>query len=729
MVHPKVMQAQTAWVPTLIGGIVIGFVETIFAVSLASLIFSGSLSAELPRGIGIVLITVGLHTILLSFLSSSSGIISSIQDSPAVVIAAATVSIVGASLNAENLAAVLVFIAGAGILTGLVLILLAQFRLGALVRYLPYPVIGGFLAGTGALMLLGGIGVMANVPVALDTLPDLVSPDRLLLWVPGLCFGILMFWGMRSVHHILTFPAFLLAGFVSFYLFLFVSHISIQQAVDAGLLLGNMGDTIRWSPLNLSQLTTINWASLSDQAGNLMVIIIITPITLLLNISGIELAIREDIDINQEMRALGFINILSGLAGGMIGFHALGMTRLSQDMNARNKRIGIVVGVIPLLVLFLGSTILTYIPVPLLGALLVFLGLSFAYEWAIEKRHSLALADWLVVLFIGITIVVAGFLTGIILGLISVVAVFLVNYSRTNIFHHEFSGAETTSNVERNAHQQRELLKLGQHISVMELQGFIFFGTANAILDRLKARLNEAALPLAYMILDFRRVTGVDSSAAFSFIKAQYQAESHNFMLIFTHLSPQLEDQFAHNGIAPNDHLKYFADLDHALEWVENELIEHNRVTQMRVPATLKLQLAERGFAKSHTQRLESYLDVVRLEENDILIHEGAESDDLYFIELGQVTIYVDVPNGAPVRLQTLSLGTLVGEIGFLLRSNRSATVKADCTTIAYRLTRDAMNRLGTEDPELALAVKDLLLGVVAERLATTTRKIAALNR
>ncbi|MCB9451395.1 MAG: SLC26A/SulP transporter family protein [Anaerolineaceae bacterium] len=729
MSYPEAQQSPIKWLPTAIGGIVIGFVETVFAVSLASLIFSGGLAAELPRGIGIMLVTIIVHSMLMAFLTSSSGILSSIQDSPAVVAAAAAAGITGAGLGTHSLPTVLIFIASASVLAGFVLILLARFRLGALVRYLPYPVIGGFLAGTGALMLLGGIGVMTGISVTLSTLPDLFSLDRLVLWLPGLGFGILIFWGMRTIRHILTFPAFLLAGLGSFYLVLFLSGLSIQEATHSGLLLGNMGGGINWSPVNISDLTTIDWPVLSHQAGNMLVIAIITPITLLLNISGIELAIQEDVDLNKEMRALGWVNILSGFAGGTIGFHSLGMTRLSHEMKARNRRIGIIVGLVPLLILFLGSAILAYIPIPLLGSLLVFLGLGFSYEWVVEKRQSLMLADWLVVLFIGVTIVVLGFLPGIILGLGIVVAMFLVDYSRTNIFYHELSGTEITSNVERNAHHQRELLRLGQHTSIMELQGFIFFGTASTILDKLKARLSDDTVPLRYMILDFRRVTGVDSSVAYSFMKALFQAEAKDFMLIFTHLSSQLERMFTHSGLVPNDHLKYFPNLDYALEWVEDLLIMQNQVTRTHVPSTLTLQLADRGFSKDLTKQLEPYLEVVHLEEGDVLIHEGAESDDLYFIELGQVTVTVDVADGTSVRLQTLSMGTLVGEIGFILKTQRSATVKADFTTVARRLTRDAMNLLEAENPELALAFKDLLLSVTSERLVGATHKIAALNR
>src|SRR6266487_278427 len=63
--------------------------------------------------------------------------------------------------------------------TAATFLLLGQFRRGSLVRYLPYPVIGGFLAGTGWLLVLGGLGVMTTVPAQLGDLPSLFLPPTL----------------------------------------------------------------------------------------------------------------------------------------------------------------------------------------------------------------------------------------------------------------------------------------------------------------------------------------------------------------------------------------------------------------------------------------------------------------------------------------------------------------------------------------------------------------------
>lgn len=719
------------WLSSLIAGAILGLLLSIFAISLASLIFTGPLAAELPRGIAMVLVTVTINAAGLAFFSGGKGVIATIPPTPLVVMAASA-GAVAASLAAPEaiLPTVLILIALTTLLTGGALILLGRFKLGVLVRYLPYPVIGGYMTGVGALLLLGGIGTMAGFSPSLANLARLFTLQQLGLWLPGLLFGLVIFIGMRRIRHGMTLPGLLLVGLVLFYLVLWLSGNSVSVAIAAGFLLGDLGQAGGWPLLPLAHLGTVEWGAIGGQLGNISVVFMFSAITLLLVVSSIELATREDMDLNRELRAVGLANILSGLAGGLIGNHSLLPTALGRQMAGRSPYLGYIVGVVPLLVLFFGLPLLAFVPKALLGSLLAFQGIAFLFEWVVEKRRSLPPVDYGVVLIVGLVIVAADFLTGIVLGLVIMVIMFVIDYSRTDIFRHKLSGAEVASHVERNAHHRRELIKLGQHIHILELHGFIFFGTANAILTELQARLHdETVRPLLFLILDFRRVTGLDSSAALSFMKARSQAEAQGFTILFTHLSPRLEQQLAHNGIQSGEHFNFFPDLDRALEWCEDELIEREQVTQKHLPTTLPLQLADSGFSKEHTRQVKRYLEKLRLAPQDVLMRQGEPADAFYFIELGQVSIYLEMDGQQPVRLQTLGIGTLVGEVAFFLGTPRTATVIADTTSIVYRLTRAAMESMQAEEPSLALAFKDLMLRFASERLVAANREISALNR
>ena len=92
------------------------------------------------------------------------------------------------------------------LLMALILLVIGHFRLGGFVRYIPYPVVGGFLAGTGWLLAQGGLGVMLDIPLTIGNLPRLFAPDRLIAWLPGVVFGVALLLVLRRHQHFLITP-------------------------------------------------------------------------------------------------------------------------------------------------------------------------------------------------------------------------------------------------------------------------------------------------------------------------------------------------------------------------------------------------------------------------------------------------------------------------------------------------------------------------------------------
>ena len=98
------------------------------------------------------------------------------------------------------------------ILSGLFYFLLGQFRLGRFVRFIPYPVIGGFLAGSGWLLFRGSIGVMADVSLSIDQLPTLLQADFVARWLPGVIFAVVLYTAIRRFSHFLIMPGVIIGG-------------------------------------------------------------------------------------------------------------------------------------------------------------------------------------------------------------------------------------------------------------------------------------------------------------------------------------------------------------------------------------------------------------------------------------------------------------------------------------------------------------------------------------
>jgi SulP family sulfate permease len=230
-----------------------------------------------------------------------------------------------------------------------------------------------------------------------------------------------------------------------------------------------------------------------------------------------------------------------------------------------------------------------------------------------------------------------------------------------------------------------------------------------------------------YLVLDFRRVTGLDSSGVLSFIKGQQLAGAQGITLVLTHLSERIQRQFDLGGLFENDEaVRIFSDLDHGLEWCEERLLEIEQVTTLHVPVTLAAQLADSGFDKANTARLMEFLERVNVEQGAYLIRQGDEADRLYFIERGTASVYLEMEGGRRVRLQTLGLGTAVGELGLYLGTVATASVIADSPVTAYRLTRTALSEMKEREPALAATFHEFVARLLSERLAATTRTLEA---
>jgi SulP family sulfate permease len=719
--------------PALVMGTITGMVEVIYALSMASLIFNGDLAAFLPYGFGISLVSSVVLLIGTSLTSTVPGVFSSSQDSPTVMMAVIAASLAGMLVTAgdtEKLATILVTISITTILTGFLFLTLGYFGLGKLVRFIPYPVMGGFLAGTGWLLVQGSFGVMTDYLLTPANLPTLFLPSQLILWLPGIFFALALFFGMRRFDHFLTMPAMLLGAIGLFYLAFLLTGTSIQDATTSGLLLGKVGGNAIWQPLELgSRLLTANWSAILGQSGNIAIVLILSVIGFLLNASALELGTRQDIQLNRELKSVGVANILSGLLGGMVGYHMLSDTTLNHRVGARGKLPGIVTGLVCAGTFLLGSSLLAYLPRPLLGGLLFFLGFDFLVDWLFTGWKKLSRSDYFVSLLILVVIATTNFLIGMGVGLAAAIVLFVVNYSRINVVHHALSGAEIKSSVERCAYHKRVLKeKLGHHIYILELQGFLFFGTANALLDQMRARLADIAQPkVRYLIFDFHRVSGFDSSAVISFVKCRQIAETQDITLVLTHLSSQMQKRFELDGLSESQKgIRIFADLDHGLEWCEEQLLDIEQVTTLHTPVTLSAQLADSGFERTNTKRLLNYLERVTFKAGEPLIHQGDEADRMYFVEMGAVSVYLEMGNQNRVRLQTLGLGTAIGEPGLYLGTTSTASVIADMPVTAYCLTRAALSEMKQKEPDLAASFHEFAARLLSERLTATTRTLEA---
>jgi sulfate permease, SulP family len=393
--------------------------------------------------------------------------------------------------------------------------------------------------------------------------------------------------------------------------------------------------------------------------------------------------------------------------------------------------VGIAAGLVSGAAFFFGAEMLSLMPRVVLGGMVCYLGLAFLAEWLYDTWFRLSHLDYALIVLILALIAIVGILPGVIAGLLIAIVLFVVTYSRIDVVKHTLSGASVRSRMARS-HAEQELLRVrGAQIAIFQLQGFIFFGTAHELFERVRQRTLAADQPrLRFVLLDFRSVPRLDSTAMLSFSKLQQLGEAHGLALIFTQLAPSIRRQFDQAFLqgegAPNVHI--FPDLDRGLEWCENQVLAGADRTEGGA-RTLRAQLALLVPEATNLDSLLGYFEPRTIAAGEYLIDPNEPSNDMFFVESGQVTARLEGNDGGAVRLETTRGGRAVGELGFYLGRRRSAAVVADETSSVYRITRDGLRRLQQEQPDAASTFHLIIVRLLSERAVHQIDAVDALQR
>lgn len=633
--------------PNVLAGLTVGLVSLTYSVSFAALIFTGNLSPGFPQGVGSALITSAIVGAIVALRSSFPFAIAGPDSTATAAIALMTAAIAGEIQHSNGRAerlfpTVWMAIALSTCLTGVLLYAVGRMRLGRWARFIPYPVMEGFLAGTGLLITCSSFAVMAGVRLGWKELPQLCQAATMMHWLPGVLFA----------------------------------------AVS-------------------------------------IVLVVVVVITLLLNITGVELATQQDSTLDGELRTNGIANIVVCLCGGMVGHLSLNRTLLHRSAGADSRIAGLTAAAFSGAVLLFGSVIMAYIPLFVLGGLLLTIGVKLLHEWVIRAWFRFSHLDYGLILLILTIIAIWGFISGIGIGIIVACTLFVLSHSRHQAIRHTFSGATHSSNVGRSVAQQRLLRQQGDRLHMLILQGYLFFGTANTLLESVSGRLRDLTLPpIEFVILDFRLVSGLDASAVLSFIKMRQLAHKHQVRLVFTQLHPNILQKLQQGDClqTQNDLIQVFDRLDGGIEWCEDRVLE---TRSLRRPRTLPLalQLGDIFTDPNHVASFMSYLHKIQVEIDRPLFSQGESPETLYFIESGRVTESGRLQHGQTRRWQTLGAGTIFGENSFYLGTPHQTTAIAELPTTLYCLSKSHLQTMRQEHPQVVTVFEDFIIRFLVERL------------
>lgn len=698
---------------TLITGLVMAMVNALLTIALMTLVFGTELRESLPIGLGVGLVGTGAIGLIAALLSGFPSMYAGIQDNSAAILGLSSASIAALLSGQEAVETILFMISLTSLATALVFFLMARFGLGEIAKFVPFPVIGGLLAGIGYLIVIGSIDVLTGG----SGLDGLVTAESFGLIWPGLALAGGLFLATRMRLRPRSYLWILFASILGFHVVTQLAGVSKEDSLTRGWLLGPFPEGGLWPGFITESLGSVDWSVLAGEAANVSTILLIVPLTLLIYVSALEIGSKRDLDLNRELRTVGWANLAASAVGSPPGHVYLSESLITQDLFGDRRGPAVVASLGILGIVLIGGSVLEFLPQFVISALLIFFGSEFLYEWLWGARRRMARLDY--VLTIGIVVVIAtvGFLPGVGAGLAAAIVLFVYRYSRIDVVKHALTARDHQSNIERSLDQAEFLRQRGEAVLVLELQGFVFFGTANRIVDRIKsALLDEAAL--RFVILDFRLVTGVDSSAVVLFERVAHMAGERDVRLLLTGMAPATRDQFSSLIDTYSDFVWDESDLDHGLARCEDILLEDLDDGDWR----------GRALPEGLTQRLAEYLIERTVPAGSELMRQGDPSPGIYLLMSGRATVLLEKPNEEPVRLRTLLEGTVIGEISLYRNELCTATVVADTNCEVLHLTPEAFDNLCGGNPVAAAELHAFVAHTLAGRVSHANQTIRALR-
>lgn len=728
-------RATDALLHNIVGGVVCGFLSAVLTISFGNLLLPPWLRGFVPVTIGIALFSNTVLALIAAFTSPIRGGVSKMQEIPVVALAGMATAI-AASLapTGDDRGAVVAIVAVTGIttiLTGVVLLALGWFRLGGLVRFVPFPVIGGFLAGTGWLIIDGGVSVITGLHITWDNLRG--YNDAVTLWkcAAVAAFLVVLWLIERRARSRLVLPVVIVAALILYNLTTVVTGITTDELSQTGWLLPLPEGGRLWPPIGISDLASIDWLALLPHLVGMPGVIIVTVLALLMNSSGIELGMGRDIDLDKELRSSGLQNMLAGFGGGSPGYASVSLSLLANRLGAVDRLMGVIVAAISGLALTFGDIILTVMPAPLLGALLLWVGGDLLATWLVRSVRRMAIWEYLIVLLIFLVIAFVSFAYGILLGLAAAMVLFLVEYGRVDSVRFTLTGKDYQSTFDVSDERQEELRRHGDAILIIQLQGFIFFGTADRLRKTIAMRiLGATRTPVRFLVIDFQRVTGVDSSTVLSFGRLEQFAQQQKFTIVLTGLSEHIRQTLMRGGqLREGGALRMEPTLDHGLNWCETQLLSEVAPAVLSSEPRNVAELAGSVVVDHELANLlAGWLERVDVAAGDMLIEQGTPSDDMYFIGAGRAAVEIVSLGGTRIRVATAGPGAVVGEIGLYLSTPRTASIIAEEPLTAWRLSRQRLASLERNNPDLAARFHAGVTAIVARRLIGANRLLRLLG-
>jgi SulP family sulfate permease len=596
---------------------------------------------------------------------------------------------------------------------------------GKLIKYVPYPVIAGYLSAVGILLIKGQLNRLLGVPKSVEFLPMISQISQ---WNPiNVAVGgvtlIAMFITSKTARKIPPAIISLTLGVGTFFLIGSMMEPSLLNLEGNKYVVGN----IIPKEGGVWKAVTMHWDDLTHIPYSKIPSILIPALSLafLLSIDTLKTSLVLDAmtqtrhDSNKELIGQGLANLFSSIFGGVPGAGTMGPTLVNVSSGAKTPSSSVLVGVFSLIVLVLFANYLAWIPVPAQAAILIFVGIRMVDFKSVQLiRFRATQFDFFVILAVVMTAIFTSLLMAGGVGIFLAIFLFLREQTRFSVVRRKYLGNQKFSKKRRVPSEAEVLSSHGGKSLVLELQGQLFFGTTDQLFTIVESYLKTCD----YFTFDMRRIQSIDYTAVNMLKQIAQRIKSKNQKLIMSSVPMSLPSgqdlkAYLHNlGLSEEKSgIIFFNNIDEALEWVENDILA--KYIQVHKDPKAALELNEFEFFKTFSPNVINELKVIAIESDfgidENVFHKGDSDDRIYFIRKGIIKIQLPLPGNMTLVLATVGKGDFFGDMAFLDKETRSADAIADSEEVQlYCFSRTQFDEIAKNHPEIA--------GVFFEKLAHT---------
>lgn len=619
------------------------------------------------------------------------------------------------------------------IASGLLQIGFGLLKLGSIVKYTPHPVRVGVTSGVGLLLLDTALPVITghDFGSSLRTAFQSMQAGAIVVGLSTLVVTALAARLQRRVPPVLV--GLLAASLLHFLLALALPSLSLGRLIGAPALMAHglsLDPLAALGPGLLQQPVLILLGSYALTAA------VLCSLDTLLAVSVIDGRLRRARDANRELWAQGLANCVAGVITALPLSPSLPRTLALVLPHPGRRQIVLCYALALLAILLLVPQLVGQIPISAIGGVLLLQGAQMvapAFQGGLRALRQLGSqggrsgtvadspaglqrSDWFVELAVALGALAFGLGPAVLIGASCAVLLFVRSNMR-DVVRREWTGQSRRSLKARPSAPAEALAAEGGRIALLELEGALFFGTA----DGLRARLDELEESVDSAILDLHQVNEIDVTAARILCEtAEHWGRIGKHLVFAEWAAGDARRQLIEGArSAPDKALDFCDHTDLALEQAEDRLLER---LHLDGAVELSLGLADtmlgRGLDGAELALLAAELRTLEFQRGQLLFRVGDPGDGLYISLEGDIGLRIP---GSARRLASFAPGVVIGEMAMLARGSRSAEAFAESEVTAMKLPLEAFDRLSIEHPALAAKLLKNMSLHLADRVRSLT--------